>query len=85
MVIIYVRHMQLISSYLMLLNLCSQQMDTFYPEAFGVINRDGSKLFAKLKTDIGMAKYLTHSRDIDSRIALGKIRLSNHDLMIERD
>ena len=38
-------------------------MDTFYQEAFRDINRDGSKLrtFAKLKTDIGMAKYLTHS------------------------
>ena len=60
-------------------------MDTFYQEAFRDINRDGSKLrtFAKLKTDIGMAKYLTHSRHIDSRIALTKIRLSNHDLMIE--
>ena len=61
-------------------------MDTFYQEAFRDINRDGSKLrtFAKLNTDIGMAKYLTHSRHIDSRIALTKIRLSNHDLMIEK-
>ena len=35
-------------------------MDTFYQEAFRDINRDGSKLrtFAKLKTDIGIAKYL---------------------------
>ena len=61
-------------------------MDTFYQEAFRDINRNGSKLrtSAKLKTDIGMAKYLTHSRHIDSRIALTKIRLSNHDLMIEK-
>ena len=61
-------------------------MDTFYQEAFRDINRDGCKLrmFAKLKTDIGMAKYLTHSQHIDSRIALTKIRLSNHDLMIEK-
>ena len=38
-------------------------MDTFYQEAFRDINRDGSKLrtFAKLNTDIGIAKYLTHS------------------------
>ena len=36
-------------------------MDTFYQEAFRDINRDGSKLrtLAKLKTDIGIAKYLT--------------------------
>ena len=61
-------------------------MDTFYQEAFRDINRDGSKLrtFAKLKTDIGMPKYLTHSQHIDSRIALAKIRVSNHDLMIEK-
>ena len=57
-------------------------MDTFCQEAFRDINRDGSKLrtFAKLKTDIGIAKYLTPSR----HIALTKMRLSNHDLMIEK-
>ena len=61
-------------------------MGTSYQEAFKDINRDGSKLrtFAKLKTAIGITKYLTHSRHIDSRIALTKIRLSNHDLMIEK-
>ena len=56
-------------------------MDTFYQGAFRDINKDGGKLrtFAKLKTDIGIAKYLTHSRHIDVRIALTKIRLTNHD------
>ena len=41
-------------------------MDTFYDEAFRDLNRDRSKLrtFAKLKTDVGMARYLTHSRHI---------------------
>ena len=60
--------------------------DTFYQEAFVEINREGSKLrtFGKLKTDIGMTKYLTLITHIDSRIALCKIRLSNHDLMIEK-
>ena len=60
--------------------------DTFYQEAFVDINRDRSKLrtFGKLKTDIGMTKYLTSAKYIDSRIALSKIRLSNHDLMIEK-
>ena len=61
-------------------------MDIFYQEAFININREDSKLrtFGKLKTNIGMTKYLTQTRYIDSRTALSRLRLSNHDLMIEK-
>ena len=60
--------------------------DIFYQESFTKINSVNSKLrtFAKLKTDIGMAKYLTQIKCIQNRVALSKIRLSNHDLMIEK-
>ena len=60
--------------------------DIFYQEAFTKINSVNSKLrtFAKLKTNIGIAKYLTQIKCIQNRVALSKIRLSNHDLMIEK-
>ena len=60
--------------------------DIFHQEAFEKINNDESKLrtFGKLKTSIGISEYLTEVKHIDSRVALSKIRLSNHDLMIEK-
>ena len=60
--------------------------DIFYQGAFTKINSDESKLrtFGKLKTSIGISNYLTQVKHIDSRVALSKIRLSNHDLMIEK-
>ena len=60
--------------------------DTFHQEAFTTINSEESKLrtFGKLKTTIGISPYLTQVRHLDSRKALSKVRLSNHDLMIEK-
>ena len=60
--------------------------DIFYQESFITINSEESKLrtFGKLKTCIGMTKYLTRVKRINTRVALSKIRLSNHDLMIEK-
>ena len=63
-----------------------RMMGVFYQCAFVKINSDESKLrtFGKLKTSIGISKYLNKVRHLDSRIALTKLRLSNHDLMIEK-
>ena len=63
-----------------------RMMGAFYQCAFAKINSDESKLrtFGKLKTSIGMSKYLNKVRHLDSLIALTKLRLSNHDLMIEK-
>ena len=60
--------------------------DTFHQDAFTTINREESKLrtFGKLKTTIGISPYLTQVKHLDSRKALSKVRLSNHDLMIEK-
>ena len=37
-----------------------------------------------MKTEIGMEEYLNSTENIKDRTALTKIRLSNHDLMIEK-
>ena len=60
--------------------------DIFYQEAFTKINSNESKLrtFGKLKTSIGISKHVTQMKHIDSRVALSQIRLSSHDLMIEK-
>ena len=60
--------------------------DIFHQEAFAEINRDESKLrtYAKIKTEIGIEKYLFCIPNVETRIAVSRIRLSNHDLMIEK-
>ena len=60
--------------------------DTFHQDAFTTINSGESKLrtFGKLKTTIGISPYLTQVKHLDSCKALSKVRLSNHDLMIEK-
>ena len=60
--------------------------DIFHQECFTEINKEGSKLrtYAKLKTTIGMEKYIDLIQNTEDRVAISKIRLSNHDLMIEK-
>ena len=60
--------------------------DIFHQEAFADINREGSKLttYAKIKEEKGFENYLSNIKNVERRITLSKIRLSNHDLMIEK-
>ena len=60
--------------------------ENFYQESFEEISSEHSKLrtYAKLKTEIGMEKYLCIIENVWDRTALTKIRLSNHTLMIEK-
>ena len=60
--------------------------EKFYQESFEEIGSEHSKLrtYAKLKTEIGMEKYLNSVENVWDRTALTKIRLSNHTLMIEK-
>ena len=60
--------------------------DIFHQEAFAEINRDGSKLrtYAKIKQEQGLENYLSNIKNVERRITVSKIRLSNHDLMIEK-
>ena len=60
--------------------------ENFYRDSFEQITSEHSKLrtYAKLKTEIRMEDYLTSVENIKDRTALTKIRLSNHDLMIEK-
>ena len=59
--------------------------DVFHQEAHLDINRDNSKLrtYREIKTNLGMEKYLLCPMNCKERIALTKLRLSNHLLMIE--
>ena len=60
--------------------------DIFHQDAFAEINRDGSKLrtYAKIKTESGFESYLMNIKTVRKRISLSRIRLSTHDLMIEK-
>ena len=60
--------------------------ENFYQESFEEISSEHSKLrtYAKLKTEIGMEKYLCIIENVWDRTALTKISLSNHTLMIEK-
>ena len=60
--------------------------DIFHQESFSTIKNEGSKLrtYSKIKTSISMEKYLSLIHNTKERAAITKIRLSNHDLMIEK-
>ena len=60
--------------------------DIFHQESFSDLMRIDSKLrtFGKIKTNVGMEKYLLSSIKLGERNAISKLRLSNHDLMIEK-
>ena len=60
--------------------------DGFIRESIAKINSDQSKLrtYAKLKTVIGFEDYLKSIENIMDRTAITKIRLSNHELSIEK-
>ena len=60
--------------------------DIFHQEAFSDIRRENSKLrtYSMFKTCPGYEQYLTVIQNIEIRTALTKLRLSNHQLMIEK-
>ena len=60
--------------------------DIYFRNSFEEINSQRSKLrtYARLKTEIGFENYLSSVENIMDRTSLTKIRLSNHELMIEK-
>lgn len=60
--------------------------DMFYQQSFSEIKQDTSKLrtYGLLKGEMGLENYLLTVRNIDVRRAVTKLRLSDHDLMIEK-
>ena len=60
--------------------------EKFHEESFTEINSCNSKLrtYAKLKSEAGFEKYIDITKNIMDRTAITKIRLSNHELMIEK-
>ena len=63
-----------------------RRSDIFHQEAFTEINRDRSKLrtYGKIKSKIGMEKYLLRIPNVEKRIIVSRFRLFNHDLMTEK-
>ena len=63
-----------------------RMIDMFHQNAFAEINRNESKLrtYAKIKKEPGLESYLRVVTNVEKRIHLCKIRLSNHDLNIEK-
>ena len=59
--------------------------DQFHQNAFETIRNEGSKLrtYAIFKTAEGLEKYLVDIKNTKLRCALTKLRLSNHNLLIE--
>ena len=59
--------------------------DHFHNTAFEEIKLDTSKLrtYAKVKTEIGIEKYLVEIKNTEIRSKVTKLRLSNHRLAIE--
>ena len=70
-------------------NICEayiqRKLDIFYQNAFAQLNDPNSKLrtYGKIKTKSGFESYLNHIPTKD-RTAFTKLRLSNHQLMIEK-
>ena len=64
----------------------TRMADIFHQEAFSNLAKTSSKLrtYGKIKTDIGIEKYLYHIPNVETRIAVSRLRLSNHQLMIEK-
>ena len=65
--------------------LYSRLIDQYHQSAFEEIRNPNSKMFtySKFKTTIGREKYLSTVKKEKHRIAMTKIRLSNHKLAIE--
>ena len=63
-----------------------RQNDIFHQNVFENIRKENSKLrtYSLLKTEIGKEKYLDRVQNVQNRVLLTKIRLSNHTLMIEK-
>ena len=60
--------------------------DIFHQNAFAEIKKETSKLrtYSYLKTTIGLENYLCTQKNTHDRIHFSKLRLSNHQLMIEK-
>ena len=60
--------------------------DIYHQTVFEKIKKDDSKLrtYSKFKTSPGFESYLDKILCVNERIALTKLRLSNHQLMIEK-
>ena len=63
-----------------------RKVDIFHQNAFAELKEESSKLrtYGIIKQNQGIEKYLLADIKPDHRLAMTKLRLSNHDLMIEK-
>ena len=63
-----------------------RKLDIFYQNAFSQLNDEDGKLrtYGKMKKESGFEKYLDQI-PLKDRTALTRLRLSNHQLMIEKN
>ena len=68
------------------MSLLKNSKKSFTKDSFTEINSNTSKLrtYAKLKSEAGFEKYIKLTENILDRTAITKLRLPNHDLMIEK-
>ena len=64
----------------------NRMTDIFIQESFTEMEGERSKLrtYKILKTRVGYEGYLSKLKNIQERTCLTKLRLSNHELMIEK-
>ena len=60
--------------------------DIFHQEAFEYLRKEDSKLrtYSHIKSQTGLEPYLHEIKNIKDRVSFTKLRLSNHQLMIEK-
>ena len=63
----------------------SRLVDQFHQNAFTSLHCEGGKLrtYATFKTNIGMERYLTEIKQVTHRTQMTKLRISDHNLLIE--
>ena len=61
-------------------------LEVFYQNAFTEISQESSKLrtYNTFKKEVRREPYLTCVKNVKDRISMTKLRLSNHELMIEK-
>ena len=61
-------------------------LEVFHQKAFTEISKEKSKLrtYSLLKQEVRREPYLSSVKNVKDRIAMTKLRLSNHELMIEK-
>jgi len=80
------RGLFLIQSQTAYIDVFQRMKDIFHQESFSEIKTDNSKLrtYSKFKDTTGYENYLNEIKNLQERTSFTRLRLSNHELMIEK-